>query len=119
MKRNSWAVVTALGGLLVMGVVLLDVDPPRGRSVSKATTGATVSTQPTAFVGKVTAIQHPDGVPVVTVVGIEGSFVGRKETAIAVTNLAVGDTVRLIGVLAPGGKSFPAARPIAWTNSWP
>lgn len=100
--------------------VLLTVDPPRGRSVSKATTpGATVSTQPTAFVGKVTAIQHPDGVPVVTVVGTEGVFVGRKENAIAVTNLAVGDTVRLISVIVSDGKVFRAARPIAWTNSWP
>lgn len=121
-KSNTWAVVTALAGLLAIGAVLLSVNSPRGRRqaspVPETTLGATVSTQPT-YAGKVDEVRRQDGVPLVEVNLTEGPVKNHKELAIASTNLVVGDVVRLVWVSAPGGKYFPVARLIGATNSWP
>lgn len=109
-----------IGAVILIGLVITMPHKQNTNGVKQTPTSeASITTQPTKFVGKVTEVLNPDGVPLVKAVAMNEDFLGHKELAIATTNFMVGDVVRIVSVMAPGGKYFPVAMPVAVTNSWP
>lgn len=118
-KWTTLVAVLALVICLLVLVVVVLVNKGDAKEASQAPTSETsVITQPT-YAGKVGEVRRQDGVTLVEVILTEGPILEYRETAIAGTNLVVGDSVRLVWVYTWGGKNFPVARLIGMTNSLP